>query len=178
MISNTSTAKQVRKYFLEMEKLIKKYNEIIQEKLNEELGLIKKNQKPTTKQKKGGVIYIIEAQNTNATLYKIGKSNDLKKRLKTYNTGLANDVDVLFELYVDDKDKVEQCVKSALKDFQYRKYKEVYEIDIEVIKKIIVKCDDFNESLKFIFEKNKKITSKNIKRIKSAKNKIFMVITK
>jgi len=44
--------------------------------------------------------------NSDVTLYKLGKSNDLEKRLKTYNSGNANDVEILFELYVDDKDTV------------------------------------------------------------------------
>ncbi len=61
MISQTQKAKEVRKYFLEMEKIVKRYYEMIQEKINEELGLVKKNQKPSVKKKKSGVVYIVEA---------------------------------------------------------------------------------------------------------------------
>ena len=35
---------------------------------------------------KVGVIYILKALNTNATLYKIGKSKGLKNRLNNYNS--------------------------------------------------------------------------------------------
>ena len=176
MISQTEKAKQVRKYFLEMEKIVKRYYEIIQEKLNEELGLLKKNQKPKLKRKKGGVIYIIEAMNTETTLYKIGKSQDLEKRLKTYNTGNANDIDPLFELYVKDKDAVELCVKSAVKKFQYRKYKEVYELDLQMLKEVVVSCDEFSGALELVFEKYESKTKKQLQRMKDSENKLFIVI--
>ena len=52
MISQTTKAKKVRKYFLEIEKIVKKYYDAIQEKLNEELGLLRNNQKPKLKKKK------------------------------------------------------------------------------------------------------------------------------
>ena len=58
-------------------------------------GMLETNQKPKTNIK-GGVIYILKALNANATLYKLGKSEDLKNRLNTYNSGNTNDVEPLF----------------------------------------------------------------------------------
>jgi phage anti-repressor protein len=176
MISQTEKAKQVRKYFLEMEKIVKRYHEIIQEKLNEELGLLKKNQKPKLKKKQGGVVYIVEAMNTETTLYKIGKSKNIEDRLKTYNTGNANDIDTLFELYVKDKDAVELCVKNAIKKFQYRKYKEVYEADLQMLKEIVVSCDEFSGALGLVFEKYETKTKKQLQRMKDTENKLFIII--
>jgi phage anti-repressor protein len=176
MISQTAKAKEVRKYFLEMEKIVKKYYELIREKLYEKIGLLKNNQKPKTKKAKGGVIYIIEAMNSDDTLYKLGKSKDLDKRIQNYNTGNANDIIPLFELYVKDIDSVETCVKNACKKYQYRKYKEVYEIDINMLKEIMVSCDEFSESLKTIYEKYEKLTTKNIQRIKKSKHNLFIVM--
>ena len=39
-------------------------------------------------------------------------------------------------------DYVETCIKTAYKMYKYRKYKEVYEIEIDVLKQIITKCND------------------------------------
>lgn len=111
MISQTTKAKEVRKYFLEMEKLIKKYHTDIQEVLLKQIGILKNNQKPKC-DIKGGVIYIIKAQHTDITLYKLGKTIDTKNRFNTYNSGNANDIT-----------EVEHCAKRALKRHQYRKYK-------------------------------------------------------
>ncbi len=168
MISQSPKAKEVRKYFIEMEKLIKRYYVDIKDAMYDQIhfefepkliinrtdllwaykkiGILETNQKPKTNLQ-GGVVYIIEAQNSDVTLYKIGKTSNLKKRLNTYNSGNANDVNPLFILPVDDIDGVERCIKNACKKFQYRKYKEVYEIDLDVLKDVLEKCKSLVDPL-------------------------------
>jgi len=174
MISQTKKAKEVRKYFLVLEKLIKKYNDDIKEKLYDEIGLLKNNQKPKV-DIKGGVIYIIKALNSEATLYKLGMSNDLKQRLNNYNTGNANDIEPLFIIKVNDIKGVENCIKNACRKYQYRKYKEVYEIDIQVLKELITMCDEFMNKISVILDKEK-ITKQKISRMKKKLEKYFIYI--
>jgi phage anti-repressor protein len=133
---------EVRKYFIEIEKMLYKYKDTIIKSLSNELTLVKNNQKPKPDNKKRK-IYIFKALNTNETLYKLGKTTNLKNRLKTYNSGNANDIEPLFILPVNDIDSVESCVKKCCKKYQYRKYKEVYEIDIDVLKEVMTDCNDF-----------------------------------
>ena len=78
----------------------------------------------------------------------------MKARLGTYNTGLVNDLEVLFELEVDDIDAVEKCAKQYLKEYQYRKYKEVYETSLE--SKMLEECSDYMKELQKIYELYKK----------------------
>ena len=178
MISLTPKAKEVRKYFIEMEKLIKRYYITIKDQMYKTIGLLKNNQKPKLNIKTG-VLYIIEAQNTDVTLYKLGKSNNLKNRLNTYNSGNANDIIPLFIISVKDIDHVEKCVKNACKRFQYRKYKEVYQIDIEVLKDVILKCDNLSNMVSNEFSKMNKHKLKNkIKKMKTNENKYFIYIDK
>jgi phage anti-repressor protein len=179
MISQTAKAKEVRKYFIEMEKLIKRYFETIKEEMYKKIGLLEINQKPKTNIKRG-VIYILKALNSDVTLYKLGKSKGLKNRLNTYNSGNANDVEPLFIIPVDDIDSVETCVKKACRNLQYRKRKEVYEIDIEVLKKITEECNDFTKKLASILadKKEKSNFKKNISRMKKRIDKYFMYISK
>ena len=176
MISQTPKAKEVRKYFLELEKIIKKYQETIQEQMLKQIGLLKNNQKPKV-DIKGGVIYVIEALNTDLTLYKIGKSIDTKNRFNTYNSGNANDIEPIFIIKVNDLHKVEYCIKNIIKEKQYRKYKEVYEIDLDTLKEIMSSCKEFYDGIKDIFEKDKKKVKANIKRMKEDK-KLFIYIQK
>lgn len=179
MISQTPKAKQVRKYFIELEKLVKRYFETIKESLYKKIGLLETNQKPKL-YIKSGVIYIIRALNTDVTLYKLGKTKDLRDRLNDYNIGNANDIEPLFIIPVDDIHNVEKCVKNTVKKHQYRKWKEVYEIDIEILKEIMEKCNDFvNEMAKFLKDKNdEKIINNKISRMKNKNNKHFIYIFK
>lgn len=178
MLSQTPKAKEVRKYFIEMEKLVNKYYLSIKKDMYKQIGVLKDNQKGKINIK-GGVIYILEAQNSQVTLYKLGKTKNLKKRLQTYNTGNANDVKPIFIMKVSDIDSVESCIKNACSKFKYRKYKEVYEIDIDVLKKIINKCDELIR----LTERYNKIKSRgkmkdNIKKMKLRENKYFIYVDK
>lgn len=142
------------------------------------IGLLKVNQKPKVNVK-GGVIYVLRALNTEETLYKLGKSSNLKNRLKTYNSGNANNIEPVFILKVNDINTVENCVKSICKQLQYRKYKEVYEIDLEVLKKAIMSCDDLANSVSNAFKNMKKKEVKDkIERLKEEKNNHFIYVDK
>jgi hypothetical protein len=179
MISQTPKAKEVRKYFIEMEKLIKRYFETIKEEVYKKVGILEKNQKLKINID-GGIIYILKALNTDTTLYKLGKTMNLKNRLKTYNSGNANDIEPLFILPVKDIDSVESCIKKGCRKFQYRKYKEVYEIDIDVLKEVMEDCNEFvNQlALKLKDKTNRKKIKSEISRMKKKQDKYFIYISK
>jgi phage anti-repressor protein len=178
MISQTNKAKEVRIYFLELEKLVRQYHKEIEEKMKKEFELVKKNQKPKikNKEKKKGTIYVVQAQNTEVNLYKLGKTQDKEDRLKTYNTGNANDIDTLLDVQVDDIHKVELCVKHEAKKYQYRKYKEVYEINLELLIDLINACDEFSKKITKIYEYHKDKISNMLNRVKiMSKYKLFLI---
>ena len=109
----------------------------------------------------------------------LGKSTDLKKRLNTYNSGNANDIEPVFILKVDDIDKVEKCVKVIVKEFQYRKYKEVYQVDINVLKMAVSRCDELMDGFKkYVERKKKREYSKSFKKLGNAEHGLFVYIDK
>ena len=65
---------------------------------------------------------------------------------------------------------VEQCIKGLMRIAQYRKYKEVYQVDLEILKNFLKQCDDNINIIKELLNKN--LIDKNI----SNKDKIFMHI--
>jgi hypothetical protein len=86
-----------------------------------------------------------------------------KTRFSKHNSPLANDLEVLFQYETDNIDQVESCVKALMKKAQYRKYKEIYKIDLNILKQIIKNCDaTINEINKNIDKMNKKQTGGNI----------------
>ena len=173
MLSQTLKAKEVRKYFISIEKLVRKYHEHIQEKLYKKLDMLYTNQKPKI-HINGGVIYILEALNSDTNLYKIGKTTNLKNRLNNYNSGNANDVEPIFILEVDDIDNVELCIKRTIKEFQYRKYKEIYEVNVDILKQVMMRCDEFVNSMKKLVSKKKEF--KKLDRLYNAENGLYLAI--
>ena len=117
-----------------------------------EIRILKHNQK-NKNYKITGLIYIIRPiNNTNKKLLKIGKTTNFNKRLNTYNTGLPNNMEVLFVLEVNDPVAVEHCMKGLLHKYVYRKNKEFYECSLKKIREIIFKCDQLVHTDKYLCE--------------------------
>jgi len=114
------------------------------------IGLLENNQKPKINVR-SGVIYFFEALNIadidkieeyDKKYIKFGKTSNTKNRFNTYNSGNVNSIEPLFILEVDNIDKVEGCVKNLLIDYQYRKNKEIYLINMDVLKIAADMCDE------------------------------------
>jgi predicted GIY-YIG superfamily endonuclease len=109
--------------------------------LKTKITKLEKDQKPKVNPK-SGVIYIFQTPNiTENSLYKIGRTKDLKKRLQSHQSSLSHDIEVLFYYESENIIKIESCIKLLMKEYQYRKYKEVYKINIDIIKSLIHQCD-------------------------------------
>ncbi len=74
--------------------MIYKYKDLFITNSSSELNIIKTIQKLKINSK--NAIYIFKALNTDLALYKIGRSSDLKTRLKSHKSPLANDLNVLY----------------------------------------------------------------------------------
>jgi hypothetical protein len=154
--THSKMASQVQQYFLDLEIALYKYKNYIIEGMDRKIKQLENNQKPKVNANKK-IIYVFRALNTDLTLYKIGRTISSKTRLSSHNSPLANDLEVLFQYETENVEQVEACVKSYMKKSQYRKYKEIYQVDINIIKQAIKDCD-FN-----ITEYNKSITNYNKK---------------
>ena len=182
MLSQTAKAKEVRQYYLSIEKLIRKYHQYIQEKLYQKINLLETNQKPKINIL-SGIIYFFAALNNvkinelDDDLLKIGKTVNKNNRFNTYS-GNANDIEPLFILEVDDIDAVENCIKNLLKEYQYRKNKEIYQISIDALKFVFVNCDKLVSSFKKYMDNNpSRITKPKFKKMRRA-DKIFLSFKK
>jgi hypothetical protein len=61
--------------------------------------------------------------------------------LATHNSSHVDNVEVILIYESHNIDSVEQCLKLALKPKQYRKRKEFYEADVDLIKELLDGCE-------------------------------------
>lgn len=141
MTSKTLKAEEVRTYFIEIEKHLDKYKNYIIEGLNNRINKLETNQKPIINTN-SGVIYIMKTDENIENVYKIGKTKKFKDRLKTHNSSHVDNIEILFIYETNDINQVENCLKSILKNKQYRKRKEFYEIDLNLLKELINDCNN------------------------------------
>jgi hypothetical protein len=100
----------------------------------------KKNDKP-------GYMYIVNSDDRMPYLNKPGAAQNMIDRLRAYNVGRPKDIKLLYAIQVKRRKEVETCVKSILKTKQYIKRREVFNIDAEIITKIINSCDKLSTIL-------------------------------
>jgi phage anti-repressor protein len=145
--TKSKKGKEVRRYFIEVEKLMNKYKNYIIEGLEKKINTIEKGKNPKINPQKG-VIYVFKTPDTPENgLYKIGRSTAFKKRIQSHQSALSQDIDILFVQETDDVVVVEKCVKALMQKRQYRKYKEIYQVDIDIIKTAIHECEELKSKI-------------------------------
>lgn len=161
MRSKSKRSEEVRTYFIELESLLVRYKTYIINGMNKEMMTMEKAAKPKDPKDSAGFVYIIRASSEKDSVYKIGRTGDLNQRLSTYGTGTSDGVELLFKFRTDNHKAVERCCKAWLKQYQYRKYKEVYQANLDMIKYIIKGCDGLGQGMlkkEFVSSKAAKMT--------------------
>jgi len=162
MILNNKKSKEVREYFLKVEEMLDKYKNYIINSLKTQVKKMDTSLNPHKNPSKG-VIYGFEINNDNRKFIKIGKSKDFLQRMKQHNSSHANKINVEFLFETDYFNEVESCIKGIMKKYQYRKGKEVYEIEMDKLKDLTDGCD--------------KLTKKFYKKMEG-NNNVLLVIEK
>jgi len=144
MMSRSPKAEEVRTYFIQLESHLDKYKTHIIDALQKKINKYKTELQPIPKIKTSGVIYVLKTSETIENVYKIGKTQDFSARLKTHQSSHPDKLDIVFVYETDYINDVEACLKDLLKERAYRRRKEFYEIDIELLKELIKNCDCMN----------------------------------
>jgi phage anti-repressor protein len=155
LLSKTNKAEEVRTYFLELEKLIGHYKNYIIEGLKKTIQILENNTKEVS-QKIKGTVYIIRSIKDINGIYRFGQTEDFKKRLANYNSANSDKMEVMYIYETKDSKKIQDCVIAQIKPLRYKKRKDFYEIDINVLKKIINDCTELTHKYKKSLTKNNK----------------------
>jgi phage anti-repressor protein len=147
MMSRSKNAEMVRTYFLAVEKAFYQYRNETEEGMRQTIERLERNQKGIVNNDSPGVVYLKRASHHDRNLMKIGRTKSAKDRVRTYNTGEADDVEILYQYKTDYVKSVEKCVKAWLEDKRYRRYKEVYDVTPDVAKKFIENCGEIGLKL-------------------------------
>jgi hypothetical protein len=149
MQSKSRQSDRVRAYFIAVEKTLFRYRAEIVDGMRRRIEQLENNQRPIDPSlKRTGVIYVIRAAegvsanklSRSVDRVKLGYTGDLSARLRSHGSAKADALEVLYVYKTEDMVAVEACAKGVLKSRQYRKYKEVYEADLDVIKEAIEGC--------------------------------------
>ncbi len=117
------------KYVLNKKIKIKLKNLNKKIKILEKNNNILKNNMTKHKYPNGTHIYVLEDDNK----YKIGYTDNLEKRLSTYNTGKANKLEYVYYKKTKCGKEIETCLKAMLNKYIYKSNKEFYICSSDII---------------------------------------------
>jgi phage anti-repressor protein/predicted GIY-YIG superfamily endonuclease len=140
MSTRAKKGHMVRTYFIEIESLFIKYRKQTMMGIEMEIKQLERNQRPRNMLPKGGYIYVVRASETKDSVYKIGRTKSLVQRLRSHNSTTADDLEIMSLYKTDNIEAVEKCTHVWLKKYKYRKYKEIYQVNLDIIKKVISTC--------------------------------------
>ena len=130
MASRSERGNQVRDYFILLRKFINYYRQHIANKI---IDMTKNNK----------YIYILLV-NKGKDLFKLGRTKNIKHRLRNYATGRDTHPDIQFIMIVDDPKQIENCMKIFTDKYKYRGSSEIYKIDFDMLKRAVYGCADLH----------------------------------
>ena len=160
MMSKTKKADIIRRFYVELEKLIISYKESIVNDLHNRLGIKVENTNIIKKNKEQGLIYVLKLDDTKINSNnvefesKIGKTMDIKNRMGQYKVGRINDLPIVYVYLTNDVIDLERCIKDCLKRKQIVNGTETYKISLEEVKDTIKYCNKMKSQL---IKQNKKL---------------------
>ena len=132
MNGDSAQSDVVRTYFTKLRKFITENQNVLYQSLT--------NKDELKKYEGLDSIYFFAADYNKSNISKIGRTTDIVKRLRTYNTGRIKEIDLEYYAIVTNGTLIEKCIKDILKQKQVFKGKEIYQIDAPMLKKIIIYC--------------------------------------
>ena len=116
-------------------KLLKKINEL------EQRNKILSNDLKLEKFPEGAMVYVIEDTDTDNTIYyRIGKTDDMNKRIKIHNTHSIHNKKVVHYVEILCPLQLETCIRSMLYKYRYKNRKDFYKCSLNKIMKAFEKC--------------------------------------
>jgi hypothetical protein len=131
----TLRKKNVESTDAEINLLLKKINELeIKNKLLE-------NDLKLEKFPDGSMVYVVEEYDIdNEIYYKIGKTDDMNKRINIYNTHSIHKKKVVHFVELQCPLQLETCIRSMLYKYRYKNKKDYYKCSLDKIIKAFDKC--------------------------------------
>lgn len=122
---------------MKIEAHLDKYKNHIINALNKKIEKYEKELKPQLEITSEGVIYVLKTNEDIEGVYKIGRTKDFQARIKTHQSLHPDKLEIAYVYETENIEHVEKCLKDLLKDKAYRKRKEFYEIDLDILKTLI-----------------------------------------
>ncbi len=163
MLMNTDRAKQIRKYYIQLEKVFKAYMQYCNDFKDAQIASVSEELKEAkassdhfkmmilkkSEYKMDQYVYVASSRNyAKKNIFKVGMTKKLERRMTGYQTGRCSD-DKFVYLYIMkcvDARAVEHALLSRLDSFRYEDSKELVQIHFKTLTSILSIYAEFEQS--------------------------------
>lgn len=132
MSGDSKQSETVRNYFVKLREFLTDNQKIVYQAMT--------NKDDLKKYAGFECIYFFAVDGRQDKTFKVGSTTNIITRLRNYNVGRINEVDLKYLVIVKNSKLIENCIKLKLKDKQFYKNREIYEVDSDVLKNTIKDC--------------------------------------
>lgn len=132
MSGDSEQSEVVRNYFVKLREFLTDNQKIVYQAMS--------NKDDLKKYVGFECIYFFAVDERKNNLFKAGSTKDIVARLRNYNVGRISEVDLKYLVIVKNSKLIEKCIKLKLKDKQFYKNREIYEVESDILKGTIVDC--------------------------------------
>jgi len=163
MRSKTKKANKVRQYYIDLEKLIDQYKDLIINQQTKKIEILENDLKKEVLPKDGYCYIYLEKDELGIEYYRLGQSGNLQKRFHNHNSSSAHKKIIAFKIKTNNIIHFESCLRGVMFDYRYKNDKDYYKLPIDKIKDAIKKCKNIVKEFKN--DTNKIYTADNIHNI-------------
>lgn len=150
MNTDTKEGEEIRTYFTQLRRFLIEYQKIIHQSLTNYEDLKKYSGMETIYffcvDERYPDIFLSKTLSQRSPYFleigtdKVGRTSDILRRLRVYNVGRINEIDLKYLVLVKNSVLIENCIKENLFENKLNEKKEVYKINPKKLKKIINNC--------------------------------------
>ena len=136
----------IRKYgYYKMKKSYENEKDDLLKKINylEKQNKLMINDMKKEKYPEGALVYILDYSDDDPNepgIFRLGKTDDLNKRKKIYDTHMLHNKPVLCKEFVEKPIPLESCIRSMLYEYRYKNKKDFYVCSEKYIKRAFTNC--------------------------------------
>jgi hypothetical protein len=164
--SKTKKAEKVRKYYIDLEKMIDEYKDIIITNLDNKIKILENDLRKDNLTSDKYCYIFEEIDELGDKYYRIGQTGNIRTRINNHNSSNIHKKVLSFKIAAENILHFEACLRGVMYDYRYKNNKDYYKISKDKIKKAITECTTITKKFK-----NKIYSSQLIGGVKTIKFK-------
>jgi hypothetical protein len=140
MRSKTKKANKVRQYYIDLEKLIDQYKDLIINQQSKKIEILENDLRKDVLPNDGYCYIYLEKDELGIEYYRLGQTGNLQKRFHNHNSSSIHKKIIAYKIKTDNIIHFEACLRGVMFDFRYKNDKDYFKLPKDKIEESLTIC--------------------------------------